>query len=363
MSPQAIPKRKQRIETLIPTLYRRALSRALTDAAATRAIAAHPGLLPVALDGERVLWADVGEHRFTEWKFRDSVAAATGDDPNTLCFSTSWRHLASLDAASLGQEPRGFIFHMSCCGSTLLTKVLARSPDSGVICEPSPLHERLWGPLTRGWQRADGLDDEGQRMVANLLRLLGRRRWAGQAHSFVKFRSWNVLFVHLIAKIFPGVPRLFVYRSPEEVLVSAMTNEPFGYTRMRSTPAAPLLLDAPAEVLAGMDLMGWCARLYRAYLRAALADEGLILVDYRRLSAEHLPVILRDGFGLTPSPAHLAEMVDEFSYYSKEDQRRQRFRSDQVRKQRLVTPEIRAAVDREGLGVLVEQLRRSGRSL
>ena len=47
----------------------------------------------------------------------DDVAAATRDR-DALAFSTSLRSLPELEA--FGQDPSALIFHMSCCGSTLL---------------------------------------------------------------------------------------------------------------------------------------------------------------------------------------------------------------------------------------------------
>jgi hypothetical protein len=49
---------------------------------------------------------------------------------------------------------------------------------------------------------------------------MGRQRTSEQKAYFVKFTSYNVLFIDFIKAAFPDVPCLFLYREPGEVLVS-----------------------------------------------------------------------------------------------------------------------------------------------
>ena len=61
-------------------------------------------------------------------------------DPYCLLFrrQTPLDVLAHLDNASSGSEPTGFIFHMSRCGSTLVSQLLATLPGYSMLMMISP---------------------------------------------------------------------------------------------------------------------------------------------------------------------------------------------------------------------------------
>jgi hypothetical protein len=106
------------------------------------------GWTPIALswDGERpvVRWCFTDGVQFTDPFFDQSIDRCL-QDPFRLLFwrETDIRALAELSPTSPEVEPAGFIFHMSRCGSTLLTQMLAALPTTLALSEPSPLEAVL----------------------------------------------------------------------------------------------------------------------------------------------------------------------------------------------------------------------------
>jgi hypothetical protein len=261
-----------------------------------------PGLIPPALDAARqsVVWMDWDGYHCYEGFFQDSLRVYTclrGSEPAT--FRGSLESLVSPEVFSPEivrgcMAPAGFIFHAGRCGSTLLVRALARSRQHLVFGEAAP-HNQIW--------RARAADaDEGIAMYRSLLILMGRRRLPSYTAHLIKFTSFNIMQYGFIRRGFPRVPALFLFRDPGSMLAS-----------YRREP--PLWLNADLGIGKTWD---HAEAAIEDCFRAALAidEPGFRCVDYRDLSAETLPPILR-FFQLDPAPAELRLMQAEFAWDAK----------------------------------------------
>src|ERR1700739_3867887 len=89
-----------------------------------------------------VYWADLSAERFVEPFFDQTVARwSTGPRARPLV-RTGLDALLALDSEP-SLEPAGMIFHLSRCGSTLVSRLLGTIPGVVVIAEPSPLNALL----------------------------------------------------------------------------------------------------------------------------------------------------------------------------------------------------------------------------
>src|SRR5580693_7060641 len=128
---------------------------------------------PVRLDvsgpAPTVYWADLSAERFAEPFFDQTVARwARGPRARPLV-KTGLEALAALDGGP-SLEPAGMIFHLSRCGSTLVSRLLGTLPGVVVVNEPAPLNTLLGlGP--------DRVDEAALAGVVRLVvRALGRCR-------------------------------------------------------------------------------------------------------------------------------------------------------------------------------------------
>ncbi len=101
---------------------------------------------PVRLDfsgpAPAVYWADLSAERFVEPFFDQTVTRwASGPTARPLV-RTGLEALVALDGEP-SLEPAGIIFHLSRCGSTLVSRLLGTLPGVVVLAEPGPLNSIL----------------------------------------------------------------------------------------------------------------------------------------------------------------------------------------------------------------------------
>ncbi|HTB80035.1 MAG TPA: sulfotransferase [Opitutaceae bacterium] len=268
----------------------------------------HAGWMPINLawrsGGAQVDWGPLGGTRFTEPFFEQTVATALRH-PARLLFrrQTPVADLEALQDDRSALPPRGFIFHLSRCGSTLAAQLLAALPQNLVLSEAPPIDQLL------NMQRADPSLARERRLAQfrGLIRALGRPRHRDERHLFIKFDSWHVLELPLILEAFPDVPWIFLYRDPVEIMVSQH--------RQRGTQMIPGLVDPrlfglePAAV-AQMSPDEYCAQvLARISMAAAM---HLRRGHGRLINFTQLPAVLWESlgefFGVEWTPDDLARM-------------------------------------------------------
>ncbi|HSS25481.1 MAG TPA: hypothetical protein VLL82_14015 [Mycobacterium sp.] len=144
---------------------------------------------PVRLDfsgpAPTVDWADLSAERFVDPFFDQTVARwASGPGARPLV-RTGLEALLALDSEP-SLEPAGMIFHLSRCGSTLVSRLLGTLPGVVVAAEPAPLNALLG-------LDPDRVDEAGLvRVVRLLVRALGRCRHGDERRLVLKCTSWNI---------------------------------------------------------------------------------------------------------------------------------------------------------------------------
>lgn len=332
------------VAALLPCTPWRELSRA----AAAERIRAVPCLVPLAVDpaGEgRILWGDIGGHPWREWQYIFTIKrlAETGGIGETFASP-----LDLLDEPGLFDDsvrPTGLIFHVSRCGSTLVTKALARARDTMMISQGGPLQHGFWAALTDGWRRPAEATPQTLARLRNMTLAMTRPRGSGARHAFVKFISWNTLYIDLIMAAWPGTPALFLHRDPVEVIAS-VRRESTAALEARARPRqAAFLSGLDGAALAKADDTAYLAACYARYLQHALAARAdLAVVDYRDLTAANFAAVIEDGLDFRVSEADLQFMLEQFRFHSKDDSDSDRFRDDRVEKQHALSPEDREIV-------------------
>ena len=353
------------LERCVPELFHAASETYLQPEQAIELIQQNPGIIPVAITAEhRVIWLDVGDYPFKEWKFRYATQNLIEKKGLGNCFTTDIQLLAREEMTLDNyQNPTGFIFHMSKCGSTLMAKALDQPDTQMIIKEATPLHENLWHYLTNDWQDPVAPTDENLRLIRNLIQILGRRRLPKQTSYFVRFRSWNIAFVEIIQQAFPDVPCLFMYRDPVKVMASILNKPTTGLPRLNDSGAAAFITKQSREALTTMDALHYFTSFYKQYMYLGLNKmQNTYYLNYRQLNKQNLDQILRTAYHYTASETDLPLMQAQFDTYSKDDTGTVRFTSDRKEKKKQVTPAMRDAAE-EHLMSLYQQLEDSGNNL
>jgi hypothetical protein len=297
---------------------------------------------PIRLDfsgaAPAIDWADLSEERFVEPFFDQTVVQWASGTRSTQLVRTGLEALVALDAEP-SLEPAGMIFHLSRCGSTLVSRLLGTLPGVVVIAEPSPLNALL------------GLDpnlvDRAAliQVVRLLVRALGRRRHGDEQRLVLKCTSWNIRQREILAAAFPDTPWTWVQRDPVRVL-SSLLAEPPGWLRLQDWPQrAKQRFGLDPATVPAMSRAEFAAHALGAMLAAAaVADPAARLcIDHAELPDAVWQRVV-PHFGLDADDAAIARMIEESRFYSKDSA--PRIFAGDTPKQRSVTEETRQAAQR-----------------
>ena len=289
-------------------------------------------------------WAWFGDRRLTEPFYEDTVAAVRGAAP---LVSTPLADLASWSDRPASLEPTGLIFHMSRCGSTLASQMLAASAANIVVSEAGPIDAAV---------RLEGTEEGRVELLRAMVGALGQVRNAGEARYFLKLDSWHACALPLFRAAFPRTPWAFLYRAPAAVMVSHARRA-----------GMQLVADLVPPAFYGLDPGGraW-GEDYRAQVLGAICGAavreypagGGMLVNYDELP-DAVWTRLLPHFGVTPSPEELAAMAAAAGLDAKSPS--VPFTPDAATKRGATTAAIEQAVERRLAGVYLqlEALRRA----
>ncbi|WP_224249882.1 sulfotransferase [Hyalangium gracile] len=287
-------------------------------------------------------WCHLRGLRLTEPFFDETIERCLRH-PFSLLFRPQTPVESLLEPSGLepSLRPRGFIFHLSRCGSTLVSQMLAALPRNVVLSEAGPIDSVL-----RAHLRVPGVT-EAQRIdwLRGIVAALGRQRQAEEQHLFIKFDAWHVLELPLLQRAFPGVPWIFLYRDPVEIMASHQ-----GHKGAHMLPGVlePGLLGLGPEPLKTMTLEEYGARVLGRLCEAALSAwrerlSPALLVHYRQLPGAVLNS-LPAHWGVDFTPEELERMREAALLDAKNPVLP--FQDDTAVKQQTLKPAAREQVER-----------------
>lgn len=231
--------------------------------------------------------------------------------------------------------PVGIIFHVSRCGSTLVSQSLKRLEDVVVYAEPQPINEILVPP--HNWPRAE---------LAGALRTLGvaLAHHAGRPYV-LKLSSWNTLYCDIVAEAFPNTPWILCFRDPVEVGVSLIARPP-GWFSGSGDAGRGLIAQVDPERTSNSQ-EEFVARAYGAFCTAAArldVSRGL-LVSYESLP-EAVWQVVAPHFSLAVDATHRERIADAARGHAKAPiGTPSEFTSDAAAKQQAASPQLRLAIE------------------
>jgi hypothetical protein len=310
------------------------------------------GWLPIRASWQRaelyVHWAYFGERRLRDAFFEGDVRGCLYAPFNRLFrYVTPIETLAAWLKTRPHLEPSGFIFHMSRCGSTLVSQMLAALPSNIVVSEASPIDTVV---QANRW-RPDLSADRQAVWLQSIIGALGQKRSGNERHYFVKLDCWHTLALPLFRRAFPAVPWVFLYRDPVEVLVSQLR---IPGTQMIPGGVGPNLYGLQRSYGPG-TAEDYYAQVLAKVTEPAVAhyaSGGGLLVNYRQLPDALFTAIL-PHFGVVCGEADRAAMTEAARFDAKTPGFE--FAPDSGAKQQPSTPTTRAAAD-QWLGDLYRRL-------
>ncbi len=285
-------------------------------------------------------WCCFGERRFTESFFDETITAELRKPFNLFV-----RPLTGIDVlekcfeARPGMPPTGFIFHLSRCGSTLVSQMLAAMPQNVVVSEASPID---WMVRART-RRPEISDAERIEWIRWTIAALGQKRTAESKNYFIKLDAWHVFELDVLTKAFPDTPWIFLYRNPLEVMVS--------HDRQRGGGTIPGIISHQLPGLTFQDSLQISAEEYVARVLAKICESALeyrthpnaLFVNYNQLPQIVTSTLLRH-FRVEFSDADIETMNAAARFDAKSPT--VEFADDTEQKRQAANHEIRQLSDR-----------------
>ncbi len=277
-----------------------------------------------------VLWSRLGVERFDAPFFEQTVSTALRKPLAALLQrTTSIPEMIEIADREPARDPTGFIFHVSRCGSTLVSQMFARLPHCTVISEAQPLAAVFNEPRFTASGRG--------RAFAALIRLYGRGSERNTGY-LIKFEPRHLLAWREITSLFPHVPRTVVFRDPVEVLVSIFRSVP--EAALLGAKDLALLGPPPSATPPNEEYAAFVISRYFSAAAELAREPGSLAVNY-----PSLPDIVVDRvashFNFPLTAAERIVMREASAVQAKDAQRRAIFIPDSAAKQSAANDLIR----------------------
>lgn len=178
------------------------------------------GWIPIKLyaEADKLLcrWLYVGDKDFKEPFFDETISACrvlpeNGHLKRSMSSTDVLEDLAK-DIEAI--TPTAFIFHISRCGSTLISQLLGQQASNIILSEVP-----LFDDLLRFGKKQNRMSEILPQLKA-AIGFYGAKRNENHQHLFIKTDSWHIHFYKELRALYPAVPFFLLYRKPDEVIRS-----------------------------------------------------------------------------------------------------------------------------------------------
>ena len=174
--------------------------------------------VPWKLSNSQCEWLFTGNRKFTEPFFDDTVLVCRNLDENR-------KHYKVISELEMLPEwaddtntliPSVIIFHVSRCGSTLLSQLLALDETHIVLSEVP-----FFDALLRLPYKEHAIETKIACNYLNAaIKYYGQKKSGNEKYLFIKSDSWHLHFYAQLRALFPSAHFILLYRNPLEVIQS-----------------------------------------------------------------------------------------------------------------------------------------------
>lgn len=202
-------------------------------------------------------------------------------------------------------QPAGFIFHLSRCGSTLISGCLSELDSTCVFSESPLLTELLLDSQ---------LSLEERKISLRAFINLQAAAFPHRSQVIIKWNAWDIFQWELIRGLFPQVPVVFLVRDPMEILASHQRS---AGRHMAGDPG----LAGVAQVFAAREesLLAWRCNILAALLNEMgkfISDSSVMRVDYRHLNGDQI-IKVANHFDVFPDGEAHRRINHRLQFHSK----------------------------------------------
>lgn len=260
-------------------------------------------------------WLNLQDKKFEEPFFDETIWQLRALPANVKMFKpVSHLQMVPLWANGLATvKPTAIIFHLSRCGSTLVSQLLTLD-DSNIVLPEVPFFDEL---LRLQYQQPAIETAAADKWLAAAVKFYGQQRNENEKNLFIKTDCWHIFFYKRLRQLFPDVPFVLLYRSPAEVLLSQQKRR-----GMQAVPGIiePELMGFIKEEIDHADFDGYFSmvmeKILAKFYEVQQNDPLTLLVNYKE---GIVPIIkkLAEVSGIRLPGELLIKMKDRSGYHAK----------------------------------------------
>ena len=289
-------------------------------------------------------WIYLADLKYADPFFDETLAKCKSHAYNSKPFKviSTVKNLIDWSNELISVELKSLVFHVSRCGSTMLSQSLASSSENVMISE-APIIDQIL--------RSDLFSlDKKTMLIHSIIKLLGQKRFPEQRHLIIKLDAWHIFKASYLRSIFLEMPFALLYRNPTEVLKS--------HQKMMGMHMVPNVLPSnvfgisPKEINeVSFEQYGALVleKYFQGFLDFYKTDQNVVMLNYN----EGMKAVVEKFIGFIKvdySNAELEKIYDRLKRHSKNES--VVFAGDQFKEEAL-------QIDFSKLDVLHEKLNNS----
>lgn len=220
-------------------------------------------------------WIYLADLKYADPFFDETIAKCRSHSYNSKPFKvvSTAENLIEWADEFISVELKSLVFHVSRCGSTMLSQSLASSSENIMVSE-APIIDQIL--------RSDLFSDEKKSvLIKSVLKLLGQKRFPEQQHLIIKLDAWHIFKASYLRSLFPEIPFGLLYRNPTEVLKS--------HQKMAGMHMVPNLLPSiifgiSAKEISGISFQQYGGLVLEKYFQGFLdfykRDTNVVMLNY-----------------------------------------------------------------------------------
>lgn len=212
-----------------------------------------PYKLSFSESGPYCEWLYTGDEEFTEPFFDDTITKCRQYNNRGHKSISSIDVLPQWSTEIESVSPTAFIFHVSRCGSTLASQLLALD-RSNIVLSEVPFFDALLRTGT----------NTPQKLLKAAIAFYAPVK-SDRKRLFIKTDSWHIFFYKQLRELYPQTPFILLYRRPDEVMRSQQKR-----SGMHAIPGLiePALLGFEENEVRHMNQNEYLGRLLEKYFQA-----------------------------------------------------------------------------------------------
>lgn len=298
------------------------------------------GMIPVKIGitqgNIEVEWIEARLEEFSDLFYKFTLARLQNETQRRT-LTTGIEVLSEFTNEKAVEQVKGLIFHVSRCGSTLLSSSISTGTDCIVLSEPdfipafllpSHLNNPILNQLT---------SEVRSKMLKGFLNALIRDH---KSDIVIKNNCRNILDIETLLLALPKAKSLFLFREPIEVLASNFL-APAGWFMFFQLPhvTAHLFPDSEIEMdELSLAVLGLLTQLKEG--EKLVNNRNAVCLDYKNLNLENICKICR-YFELKQKDGMIDKIKNSIHVYSKDPDKEFSYIPDSKEKHQLVDKDVK----------------------